>query len=201
CIAPTTLFQEHLDPAVAEAFGRACSLLEDLGARVAQREVAVVSDIPNAYRTWGSFAGHESLALYGDMLERESARVDPRVSRRILEYKDRPASDYIHLMHTRERLREAFWEEVAGAAVVLAPTVPILPPRIDDLQADEAYFETNNRVLSHTMIFNFLGAPAVSVPCGVTPEGLSVGLMIAGRPHHEPLVLSVAAALERAVRA
>ncbi len=72
----------------------------------------------------------------------------------------------------------------------------MLPPKIDDLAEDAHYFETNSRVLRNPSLFNFLGTPAVSVPCGTSPEDLSVGLMIATRPHEEHLALSVASAVE-----
>jgi Asp-tRNA(Asn)/Glu-tRNA(Gln) amidotransferase A subunit family amidase len=50
---------------------------------------------------------------------------------------------------------------------------------------------------SHTMIFNWLGFPAVSVPCGFI-DGLPVGLQIAGWPGREDKVLRVAAAFQAA---
>ncbi|MCU1691561.1 MAG: putative amidase protein [Frankiales bacterium] len=50
---------------------------------------------------------------------------------------------------------------------------------------------------SHTMIFNWLGFPAVSVPCGFL-DGLPVGLQIASLPGREDLVLRVAAAFQKA---
>jgi amidase/aspartyl-tRNA(Asn)/glutamyl-tRNA(Gln) amidotransferase subunit A len=49
---------------------------------------------------------------------------------------------------------------------------------------------------SHTMIFNWLGFPAVSVPCGFL-DGLPVGLQIASWPGREDLVLRVAEAFQR----
>jgi Asp-tRNA(Asn)/Glu-tRNA(Gln) amidotransferase A subunit family amidase len=42
------------------------------------------------------------------------------------------------------------------------------------------------------------GNPAISVPAGVTTEGLPVGLQIVGRRHHDLEVLALAHALERA---
>jgi amidase/aspartyl-tRNA(Asn)/glutamyl-tRNA(Gln) amidotransferase subunit A len=50
---------------------------------------------------------------------------------------------------------------------------------------------------SHTMIFNWLGFPAVSVPCGFL-NGLPVGLQIAGWPGREDTVLRVANAFQMA---
>ncbi len=46
--------------------------------------------------------------------------------------------------------------------------------------------------------FNMAGLPATSVPCGLTPEGLPVGLQIVGRRATDHLVLRAAATLERA---
>jgi Asp-tRNA(Asn)/Glu-tRNA(Gln) amidotransferase A subunit family amidase len=53
--------------------------------------------------------------------------------------------------------------------------------------------EANARVLRNTQIFNFLGWPAASVPCGRTAGGLSVGLMVAASPSREERVLRISA--------
>ncbi|MCW2621490.1 MAG: putative amidase protein [Frankiales bacterium] len=50
---------------------------------------------------------------------------------------------------------------------------------------------------SHTMIFNWLGFPAVSVPCGFV-DGMPVGLQIASWHGREDLVLRVAEAFQQA---
>jgi amidase len=42
------------------------------------------------------------------------------------------------------------------------------------------------------------GLPAVSVPCGFTPEGLPVGVQIVGRHRDDLGVLQLAHAFERA---
>jgi amidase len=44
------------------------------------------------------------------------------------------------------------------------------------------------------------GNPAASVPCGFTPEGLPVGLQIAGRNKEDFSVLQMAHAFEQATR-
>jgi aspartyl-tRNA(Asn)/glutamyl-tRNA(Gln) amidotransferase subunit A len=49
-----------------------------------------------------------------------------------------------------------------------------------------------------TYPFNLSGQPAATVPCGLTPDGLPVGLQIVGRPGADALVLRAAAAFERA---
>ncbi len=49
---------------------------------------------------------------------------------------------------------------------------------------------------SYTEWFNLLGFPAAVVPVG-SPEGLPIGVQIAGRPWEEELVLGIAGELER----
>ncbi|MND05199.1 Glutamyl-tRNA(Gln) amidotransferase subunit A [compost metagenome] len=45
---------------------------------------------------------------------------------------------------------------------------------------------------------NYLGLPAVSVPCGLDAKGLPVGFQLAGRPFSEGLLLRAADAYQRA---
>lgn len=133
----------------------------------------------------------EALALYEDLLRERAGDFDPRVAARILASRGRLATDYIRLGYERSRLQRAFWRACEGFDAVLAPTVAALPPKLADLAEDDAYFAANARVLRNTTLFNLLGVPAVSVPCGEM-----VGLMIAARPHQEALVLAVAKGLE-----
>jgi amidase/aspartyl-tRNA(Asn)/glutamyl-tRNA(Gln) amidotransferase subunit A len=48
-----------------------------------------------------------------------------------------------------------------------------------------------------TYPINFTGHPAISVPAGLTSDGLPIGLQIIGRRHADETVLAVAAAFER----
>ena len=123
--------------------------------------------------------------------------MDPRVVARILRVRGRPSADYIRLGYARDALRRRFWPELAGVDAVVAPTLPLAPPRVDALQEDDAYFAANGRMLRNTTVFNVLASPAVSVPADNDPEGLAVGLMIATRPGEEALALAIARRLER----
>jgi Asp-tRNA(Asn)/Glu-tRNA(Gln) amidotransferase A subunit family amidase len=51
--------------------------------------------------------------------------------------------------------------------------------------------------MRYTQWFNLLGAPAAVVPVGRSPEGLPIGIQIAGRPYQDEAVLGIAAAVER----
>ncbi len=195
-LVPTNVVLEDADNEVLEGFEKTLEIFESQGHTVERRAVPELQTIRDLYARYGSFASHESFALYEDMLLSRGADIDPRVARRILEYKHRPASDYLRLSYARRDLVRAFWERYRAFEAVLAPTVAVLPPRLDTLLQDDAYFAVNSLVLRNTTLFNFLSGPAVSVPCAATLTGLSVGLMVAVAPHGEALALGIAALVE-----
>ncbi|WP_183094989.1 amidase [Nocardioides stalactiti] len=96
----------------------------------------------------------------------------------------------------------------AGALVALAPYDVVLTPTLatpplpvgairDD--ADPAGdFEAQKRFTPWTSAWNVTGMPAISLPLHWTDDGLPVGVMLAGRPAEEELLLSLAAQVEAA---
>ena len=55
------------------------------------------------------------------------------------------------------------------------------------------------KAFSYAQTFNTFNLPAVCIPAGRTPEGLPVGVHLAGRPFHEKMILGVACFLEEAL--
>jgi aspartyl-tRNA(Asn)/glutamyl-tRNA(Gln) amidotransferase subunit A len=195
-LAPTTLLSEGLEPDVKTAFEAVLGALAGLGHEVQVRPLELLAEAPALYRTYGSFAGHEAWAIYERELTERPHEMDPRVTHRMTEYANSPSSNYIRLHQGMRDLRRRFWPGLAGVDAIVAPTLPILPPRIADLESDEAYFVANSQVLRNTAPFNVLGCPAASVPCAITAKGLSVGLMIVTRPGEDELALRIAKHVE-----
>lgn len=54
--------------------------------------------------------------------------------------------------------------------------------------------------LASSYAISCAGLPAISVPCGFTPDGLPVGLQIVGRHHRDFDVLQLAHAFEQATQ-
>lgn len=198
--APPTVLQEGLDPEVARTFDAAVAALEAAGHTVIRDELPVLRELHELYGRYGSFAAHEALAMYEDLLEREGGRVDPRVSARILAVRGRPATDYLRLGYARTRLARTFWDEARRADAVIAPTVQIEPPYREPLErSDEAYVRANAAVLRNTTLFNLASGPAVQVSIGRSEAGIPVGGMVAAPPGREPQVLAVATRWQEAL--
>ncbi len=52
--------------------------------------------------------------------------------------------------------------------------------------------------MRYTVWFNLLGSPSAVVPVGSSPDGLPIGVQIAGRPFEDEVVLGISAAVESA---
>jgi amidase len=84
---------------------------------------------------------------------------------------------------------------------VLTPTLAQPPLRVGEIRddADPARdFENQKGFTPFTSAWNLTGMPAASLPLHMTPEGLPVGVMLAGRPTQEQLLLSLCAQVEEA---
>lgn len=84
---------------------------------------------------------------------------------------------------------------------VLTPTLAMPPLPIGGIRDDEdpaRDFENQKRFTPYTSAWNVTGMPAVSLPLHMTPDGLPVGVMLAGRPAEEQLLLSLSAQVEAA---
>jgi amidase len=104
-----------------------------------------------------------------------------------------------------ERLRTTLWHRVRtfmeDFELLALPTAPVLP-----FPVEQPYpTEISGKPLVHyiqwaylTYAITLLGLPAISVPCGVSRDGLPVGLQLVGRRRQEASVLRAAAAFEAA---
>jgi amidase len=73
-----------------------------------------------------------------------------------------------------------------------------LPIGTLDTSAGIATFHRSAHFTPFTAIFNMTGQPAIALPLYDGPDGLPLGVQLAGRPAAEGELLALAAALERA---
>ena len=99
------------------------------------------------------------------------------------------------------RIAAAALARLAPYDAVLTPTLAQPPLRIGEIRddADPARdFENQKAFTPYTAAWNLTGMPAVSLPLHTTPDGLPVGVMLAGRPAEEHVLLSLSAQVEAA---
>jgi len=194
-MVPTTLMLDALEPAVAVAFGAALQALRDAGATVVERPLPALAELATLNAA-GGFAAAESWAWHRQRLAVRGEHYDPRVALRIRRGEAISAADYIDLLAARQRWIAQVEAAAAGFDALLAPTVPLLPPPIAPLVADDArFFSVNALLLRNPSVVNFLDGCAISLPCH-TPGDWPVGLMLFAPAMADDRLLAAAAFAE-----
>jgi aspartyl-tRNA(Asn)/glutamyl-tRNA(Gln) amidotransferase subunit A len=195
---PETMVLDGMDDTVAAAFERALSRLSAAGARIERVRFAAFDELPAA-NAKGGFAASEAYAWHRPLLATKGGGYDPRIRVRIARGEHMSAADYIDLVNARARLIAAFDRATAPYDCVLMPSVPIVAPRIADLDDERAYNSVNMLILRNTALGNFFDRCAISVPCHADGEA-PVGLMLMGETMGDARLFAIAAAAEAALR-
>ncbi|MEX3955126.1 amidase [Trinickia sp. EG282A] len=187
---------DDVEAPVASALDAALKHLEAAGAILSDVRFAPLERLPGAGRY--ALSAIEACAWHRPLIAAHRDEYDPRVLSRILKAETASASDYIDLLAERAELIEAAHETLwQHFDAIVAPTVPIVPPRLADCdRSDSEYARINALVLRNPSVFNMLDACAISLPCH--PRGdAPVGLMLASAPHGDEALFGVALAVER----
>ncbi|MBN9468733.1 MAG: amidase [Bosea sp.] len=197
---PTTLALDAMDATVAAAFKAALASLSQAGVRISEIAVPEFAALAGI-NARGGFTAAEAWHWHRELIEREGDRYDPRVSVRIRRGKELSAADYIDLLETRAAWITAVEARIAPFDALIMPTVPVIAPKLAELEADDAHFATTNLlVLRNATLINFLDGCALSLPCHRRGEA-PVGLMLAAAGGQDQRVLAIGQAVEQALAA
>jgi len=108
-----------------------------------------------------------------------------------------PAADYIQALKLRAFYLRRFAEEVfTRCDVLLAPSLSILVPTIAATTGNtgKAYLDMVQALTRCTKVVNYLGVPAMSLPCGRDSAGLPLSMQLIAQPYGEATLLRAGAA-------
>ena len=191
---PDGALLDGMDAAVSDAFERALQRLGRAGVRIAHVGFPQFAEIAEANRA-GGFAAAEAHAWHRALLDRRWDDYDPRIRGRIAYGADMSAADLLDLLAVRPRIRASMDRATLPYDALALPTVPVVPPRIRDLDDEAEYGRVNALVLRNTAPVNFLDRCAISLPMHREGEP-PAGLMLVGETNGDARLLSVAAAVE-----
>jgi aspartyl-tRNA(Asn)/glutamyl-tRNA(Gln) amidotransferase subunit A len=101
---------------------------------------------------------------------------------------------YRRAQQVRTLIIRDFTSAFAACDVVLLPTAPTPAFKLGEKTDDPILMYLND---IFTIPVNLAGLPGISVPCGVSPDGLPIGAQLIGRAFDESTVLRAAAGIER----
>jgi aspartyl-tRNA(Asn)/glutamyl-tRNA(Gln) amidotransferase subunit A len=191
---PREFFFDELDPEVAAAVEEALQTIQSFVAEM--KEVRLDVPVDREVQLSESWAYHAQTATKTPEL------YQPETLRRIRLGERISATEYIQRRRELEESRQNIRSVFADVDALVTPTTPMPAPAIAGLKTNpEELRPAEIRLLRNTRPFNVWGLPAISIPCGFTKNGLPIGLQIAGPHWREDLILRVAQAYEREMRA
>ncbi len=188
-------FTAVLDPHVASSFERASARLRDAGVVLHDADIGHAGDIAPIYV---HLVLSEAAVYHAKTLESRADEYTANVRQRLEMGRYILAEDYVRARRGREVLTAEVDAALAECDALLLPSVPIPAHKIgvSSVRIGGSEESIRNITLRLTQLFNVTGHPAITIPCGSTPEGLPIGAQLVGRRGGTARLLTVARAVE-----
>ncbi|HEY3835729.1 MAG TPA: amidase [Bryobacteraceae bacterium] len=189
---PENFFFERIEPAVDQAVKKALAHMEAQGATLIPVKVPDIAAINTAGRI--ILLAEASAWLESYHLNRR-ADISPEVVALLDQGRMISGTQYINAQRVRRNLTRDFAQIWKKVGVLATPTIPMGAPPIGAATVTLGGTEEDTRIATTRFVrpINVLGVPAVSVPCGMTPDNLPIGIQIIGPPFGERKVMTAGA--------
>ena len=212
---PREYFGEGIDPEVRAALTETIQVLKAKGATTVDVSLPHTALALPAYYIVAPAEASSNLARYdgirygtraetSDLLElyrrTRGAGFGPEVKRRIMLGTYALRSGYYDAFYKKAQqiralIKRDFDEAFTSCDVLLTPTTPTAAYKLGAKATPiEMYLGD-----IFTLACNLAGLPGISVPCGLTSDGLPIGAQLLGRPLDESTLLRAAAVIEATV--
>lgn len=185
---PRSFFFDDIDPEIGAAVRAAADELAAAGFSVEPVDVPGAED---AVETCTRIIWAEATAIHAERLENNPDGFGTDVRRRLAFGYDVGGPEYACCVERARRWRRTLEELYESVDVILSPMNGVVAP-----PADAEMIETTAKLTRFTYGWSLAGLPAISVPCGLSADGLPIGLQLAAAPWQEAKLMSVAAAYQ-----
>jgi aspartyl-tRNA(Asn)/glutamyl-tRNA(Gln) amidotransferase subunit A len=194
CAYSPALGYARVDPEVARLVEAAVRALEGLGAHVEQADPGFASPRDTFWTLWTASCAKVAAGMDAD----QRALLDPGLLVAAERGARLSAVDLIGAESERALLMQKTNAFLARYDVLLTPTVAVPAPPVGQDLNDPASEEIWIDWTPFSYPFNMSHQPAANLPCGLTKDGLPVGLQAVAALGRDDLVLRVARAYEAA---
>ncbi len=183
-------FTNDLSPDMAAWFEAELDRIRSLGHRLQPVDATRIGTSVGLNRIIVAVEAHR---LYAGDLDRLGEVGDPRVLSRIRFAETLSTAQIAEAYAERAQIIQHFEAVMEGHDALLAPTIPMMPPRIAEVEAD--FDRLNAAMLRNTSLVNLVDGCAVSLPSfwGGKPWSL---LMIVGKKDADARILAIGETLQ-----
>jgi aspartyl-tRNA(Asn)/glutamyl-tRNA(Gln) amidotransferase subunit A len=193
---PGRYYYDGVDDEVADLLAASRAVLEARGARIVDVRVGdhdAINDLSNAI-LWP-----EAADLHLPWLRERPQDYAPQTRARVLVGLGVGSALYGKAVRGRAiLLDECFRDTFSKCDVLHVPVLkrPVPTAAETDVGGGTAMQETLGQIVANTRPFNYLGLPGLSVPIGLTRNGLPQAMQLVARPFREDLLFRVGATYE-----
>ena len=188
-----TISDAPVNPEIAASVEAAVAALRDLGANIEVIDL----DLPNAAAVYLTINGAAMAASLSNIASHCGDTMDVGLLNLISLGQRTPAPDYVRAFHEARSAFAATLRSVHAAFdVLMLPTMPIEAFAVGLDYPGEQDGSWKADWTPFTFPFNLACLPACSIPCGVTRNGLPIGLQFVGSVGGELAILQAARAYE-----
>ena len=193
--SPTLGHVRNLHPEVAQAVERGVKILQALGAQVEQVDPGFADPLHISTGLW--FAG--AATIWRGLSEAQRAQTDPDFAAEVKVGESIDLAQLHALNMERGLLGSHMRQFMTNWDVLVTPSVAV--PAFDAKPAGHTPMSAQAMLgwTPYSYPFNLTQQPAITVPCGLSSEGLPLGIQFVGRMFDDAMVLRVARAFESAV--
>lgn len=193
---PTQYFVEQIDAESHACFQASVKALETMGACL----IEVPFPFLQGYQDFGfAIALSETSYIQQENIRNRMSLFGADLQKVMASTGSFSALDYITALKKKQELERQFTKIFEYVDVLATPAIPTTPKKIG---VEEVHFGARTEGLfdsltRYAFICNLVGCPALSVPCGMTEEGLPLGLQLVAAHHREDLLMRVGYAFEQ----
>lgn len=193
---PDNHFFDDVTPAVDQAVRSGVGRLAELGAEL----VPVTVPEPDLYEAvLYTMLLPEAAAYHAEDFPARADDYSAQLRKALTIGSTLTAVDYVQAQRVRGVVQQGWRTMFADLDAVVAPTVPMpAVPRSERFVAwpGGRSESVNSAYVRLCLAGNVTGYPAVSLPCGLSDEGLPLGLQVLAGPHRDEELLRLAATVE-----
>ncbi|ETK31355.1 amidase [Microbispora sp. ATCC PTA-5024] len=187
----------EVHPDVLAAYESASAVLESLGHEVVEISAPFGADmVPEFVKLWFSFSCMHPVA----------PELEPKLRPLTAWLRERgdavTAPEFLQAQSALQLATRFAMLVTDEYDAVLTPTVtqpPVPVGWFEDVDSPEETFERMKRFAPFAAMYNVSGQPAVNLPLYWTPDGLPIGVMLAGRFGDEGTLISLSSQVEQSV--
>ncbi len=183
-------YVESSEAEVVNAVREAAHVFESLGCNVQEVNADWMREAALANK---AMTQSDGAAVHRDRLREHPEMFGEDIRRRLEDGTKTTSTEYILARRTQTEVRKRLEQFFESYDFLITPTTPIPAPTIEGHDA----VEQAGRLTRFTAPFNLAGLPALSLPCGLTEQGLPVGLQIVSRAWADAKVLNAGYAFEQ----